>query len=81
MISLLRGFAIAILIVVDWAIAYHRGRQAGERRLRRRLALEEASAQAMLPPAQAGTGTWSHTRLATLSSGDCLQKLHGMRKH
>ncbi len=49
--------AIAILIVVVWAIAYHRGRQAGERRLRRRLALEEASTPAKPPAAQAGAGT------------------------
>ncbi len=60
--------AIAILVVVVWAIAYHRGRQAGERRLRRRFALEEASIPAKPPATQAGAGTSSHTRPATLSS-------------
>ncbi len=49
--------AIAILIVVVWAIAYHRGRQAGERRLHHRLALEEASTQAKPAAAQAVAGT------------------------
>jgi len=33
--------AIAILVVFTWAVAYQRGQQAGERRLRRRLEAQQ----------------------------------------
>jgi hypothetical protein len=38
--------AVGILVVFVWAIAFGRGRRAGERQLRRRLGLDEAHAGA-----------------------------------
>lgn len=46
--------AVGGIIVIVWAIAFGQGRRAGERRLRRRLGLDEPAKAAHAPADPAG---------------------------